>query len=120
MRLFESQISGDTLTILNPSKFWSFLYQDDFASAIVQILVNPTVKNTVNIGNPKFHEIREIVAMWQGLTVKESVKNDASSLNLGFFPDLTKLKTIGWLPTIALEEGINRTRKAFIERANKK
>lgn len=119
-RLFEAQISGNKLTIVNPSKFWSFLYQDDFASAIEHILMNPTVRNTVNIGNPKFHEIREIVALWQGPTVEDSVENDASSPNLGFFPDLTKLKTMGWMPTIAIEEGMNRTRKAFSDRVNAK
>lgn len=115
-RLFESQVSGNKLAILNPSTLWSFLYQDDFASAIEQILNNPTVASIVNIGNPKFHEIREIVAMCQGSTLGDSVENKASSTNLGFFPDLTKLIAIGWTPTITLEEGIERTRKAFIYR----
>jgi len=115
-RLFESQVSGNKLAILNPSKLWSFLYQDDFASAIEQILNNPTVASIVNIGNPNLHEIREIVAMCQGSTVGDSVENEASSTNPGFFPDLTKLISIGWTPTITLEEGIESTRKAFIYR----
>jgi nucleoside-diphosphate-sugar epimerase len=119
-RLFESQVSGNKLAILDPSKLWSFLYQDDFASAIEQILNNPTVANIVNIGNPKFHEIREIVAICQGSTVDDSVENEAISTNLGFFPDLTKLFAIGWTPTITLEEGIERTRKAFIHRTETK
>ena len=120
MRLFESQASSVEIEILNPSKFWSFLYEDDFASAIEQILKNPTVKNTVNIGSPEFHKIREIVAICKGSTVADSIDNAASSTNLGFFPDLTKLKAVGWSPTIALEEGIERTRKAFSKRVNTK
>ena len=119
-RLFESQISGNKLPILNPSKLWSFLYQEDLASAIEQILTNPTVANTVNIGNPKFHEIREIVAVCQGSTLDNSVENKATSTNLGFFPDLTKLISIGWTPMITLEEGIERTRNAFTYRTETK
>jgi nucleoside-diphosphate-sugar epimerase len=116
MRLSESQTSGDELVVLNPSKIWSFLYEDDFASAIEQVLKNPSVKNTVNIGGPKFHEIREIVATWQGSMLADLVARDTNSSNIGYFPDLTKLKAIGWEPSISLEEGIRRTRKAFSDR----
>lgn len=120
MQLFESQASGKELVISNPSKLWSFLYEDDFASAIEQILKNPTIKNTINIGSPKFHEIREIVAIWKGSTVTDLVDSDASATNVGFFPDVTKLKTIGWAPSISLEEGIKRTRKALSDRVKPK
>lgn len=120
MRLFESQTSGDELVILNPSKIWSFLYEDDFASAIEQILMNPTIEHTINIGSPKFHEIREVVAIWQGTTVADLVNCNTRASDLGFFPDLSKLKALGWVPSISLEEGINRTRKAFSDRVNPK
>ncbi len=112
-KLFESQVSGNKLVISNPSKFWSFLYQDDFASAIEKILTNPTVANTVNVGSPILHEIRKIVEICQMPTVYELVENEKNPSNLGFFPDLAKLEAIGWIPTITLEEGIKRTREAF-------
>jgi hypothetical protein len=76
-------------------------------------LKNPTVKSTIDIDNHKLHEIREIVVTWQGSTVADLVDNDLNSNNLGFFPDLTKLKAIGCMHIIALEEVIKRTRKAF-------
>jgi nucleoside-diphosphate-sugar epimerase len=118
MRLFESQALGDELVLLNPSKLWSILYEDDFASAIEQILKNPNIKNTINIGSTTLHEIKEIAATWQGSTVVDLVDHQTSSTNLGFFPDVTKLKAIGWVPSISLEEGIKRTRKAFSDRVN--
>jgi nucleoside-diphosphate-sugar epimerase len=118
MRLFESQALGDELVLLNPSKLWSFLYEDDFASAIEQILKNPSIKNTINIGSTRLHEIKEIAATWQGSTVVDLVDHQTSSTNLGFFPDVTKLKAIGWVPSISLEEGIKRTQKAFSDRVN--
>jgi len=120
MRLFESQASGSELAISNPLKFWSYLYEDDFASAIEQILKNPTITSTVNIGNPIFSEIREIVAMWHESPSTSSTIYSLSQTNSGFFPDVTKLKTIGWSPSISLEEGIKSTRNAFSDRANPK
>ena len=52
MQLFDAQGSGNELIISNPSKLWSFLYEDDFASAIDQILKNPNISSTVNVGSP--------------------------------------------------------------------
>jgi UDP-glucose 4-epimerase len=120
MQLFKSQASGNKLAISNPSKLWSYLYEDDFALAIEQILKNPTVASTINIGSPIFSEIREIVAMWYGNSQADFADDHTSATNVGFFPDVTKLKTIGWNPSISLEEGIKRTRKAFSDRVNPK
>jgi UDP-glucose 4-epimerase len=120
MQLFESRASDNELAISNPSKLWSYLYEDDFASAIEQILKNPIVSSTVNIGSPIFNEIREIVAMWYGNSQADFAADRTSTTNVGFFPDVTKLRTIGWNPSISLEEGIKRTRKAFSDRVNPK
>jgi len=120
MRIFESQVSGSELVISNPSKFWSYLYEDDFASAIEQILKNQSIANTVNIGNPLLHTIREIVAMWNESSSTSANIYHSNQTNLGYFPDLVKLNTIGWSPTISLEEGIKRTRKAFSDHLNSK
>ena len=120
MQLFESQASSDELVISNPSKLWSYLYEDDFALAIEQILKNPTVASTVNIGSPIFNEIREIVAMWYENSIADLADDHTSANKVGFFPDVTKLRTIGWRPSISLEEGIKRTRKAFSDRVKPK
>jgi UDP-glucose 4-epimerase len=117
-RLFESESTGVELEISNPSKFWSYLYEDDFASAIELVIKNSSIASTVNVGNPKIYEIREIVAMWKECSSTSSIVYDSSQTNLGFFPDLEKLKTIGWSPSISLEDGIKRTRKAFNDRVN--
>jgi len=120
MQLFESQASGNEIVISNSSKFWSYLYEDDFASAVELILKNPTVAGTVNIGNPKFSEIREIVTIWHGGSPTDFANYHTSQTNIGFFPDVTKLMTIGWSTSISLQEGIKRTRKAFSDRVNPK
>ena len=115
-QLYECDKSDNELIILNPSKFWSYLYEDDFASAIVHILENSIIADTVNVGNPKFIEIREIVAMWRGTPIEDSMNYESNQNKIGFFPDLGKLTSIGWRPSISLEEGIQRTRMAFDDR----
>jgi UDP-glucose 4-epimerase len=118
MQLFEAETAQRDLVVSNPSKFWSYLYEDDFAAAIEQILQNSEVTGTVNIGNPVFNEIREIVAIWQRQPLTDQRIYQSDEGNLGLFPKVEKLEAIGWSPSISLEEGINRTRKAFSDRLN--
>ena len=120
MRLFQSQITQKELVISNPSKFWSYLYEDDFASAIEGILINLNLTSTVNVGNPSLNEIREIVAIWHGQSFADRKTYELNQANTGFFPQLEKLKSIGWNPSISMEEGMRRTRKAFSEGLNAK
>jgi UDP-glucose 4-epimerase len=115
MQLFRSETTGKQLKILNPLKLWSYLYEDDFSSAIEQILKTPTMDKTVNIGNPVLSQIREIVAMWEGNSQVDFAGYPESQSRAGYFPELTKLMTEGWAPSISLEDGINRTRKAFLD-----
>ena len=119
-QVFESQESGNELIISNPSKLWSFLYEDDFASAIDQILKNPNISSTVNVGSPILNTISEIVAMWNENSLADFDNDHTVTNKVGFFPDTTKLKSIGWSPSFSLEEGIRRTRKGFSERVNSK
>jgi UDP-glucose 4-epimerase len=120
MRLFEAELEGSNLVITNPSKFWSYLYEDDFASAVEQILKNPDISGPVNVGNPVLNQIKEIVETWQGSSSADRIGFESSQTNLGFFPKTGKLEDIGWKPSISLEEGIQRTRIALTERINPK
>ena len=117
-QLFESETAGNELVILNPSKYWSYLYEDDFASAIERILKDSKITDCVNVGNPIFSQIREIVAIWQGSLISNPIDFESNQTNIGFFPNTEKLAGIGWGPSISLENGIKRTRQAFIERTH--
>lgn len=115
VQIFESEKTKREFVISNPSKFWSYLHEEDFASAIEQILVNFNISGCVNIANPAFNQIREIVALWQGYSITDSIDFETSQTNIGFFPDTEKLTTVGWRPLISLEAGIQGTRKALSE-----
>jgi UDP-glucose 4-epimerase len=113
VKLFESEISGTEFTISNPSKFWSYLYEDDFASAMKQILENIKISGCVNVGNPIFNQIRDIVAIWDESLTYEPHHFEFNQANSGLFPRMGKLSSIGWKPSVSLSEGVQRTRTAF-------
>ena len=119
-QLFECEASGQEIEILNASKPWSYLYEDDFAEAIEQILVNRKLTGVVNIGNPKLVEIRKIVDSWGGYLNVKFKEFDASQSKVGFFPEVKKLSAIRWSPEISIEEGIQRTKISIQERFSEK
>jgi nucleoside-diphosphate-sugar epimerase len=53
--------------------------------------------------------------MWEGNSQVDFAGYPESQSRAGYFPELTKLMTEGWAPSISLEDGINRTRKAFLD-----
>jgi nucleoside-diphosphate-sugar epimerase len=91
------------------------LHEEDFASAIEQILKDPSITGCVNVGNPTFNQISEIVATWQGSLITDPIDFESNQNNIGFFPDIVKLTRAGWEPSISLEVGIQRMRKEFNE-----
>jgi len=113
MQLHESESQGIRLKIENPDTLWSFLYEDDFAAAVEQILQSTDIEGIINVGNPLLVEIQSIVDTWFEAPLKPSnrVENDMASE--GFFPELRKLKSIDWTSSVSLEEGIQRTREAY-------
>jgi nucleoside-diphosphate-sugar epimerase len=118
MQLHESESQAIKLEIENPSTLWSFLYEDDFAAAVERILECKDVEGITNIGNPLLVEIQFIVDAWFESPVKPSIGVENDNASEGFFPELRKLKSIGWTSGVSLEEGIQRTRKAYRERFN--
>lgn len=118
MQLHKSESRAIKLEIENPRTLWSFLYEDDFATAVEGILQCKDVEGVTNIGNPLLVEIQFIVDAWFELPLKSSVVVKTDYSVEGFFPELSKLQSIGWTSEISLEEGIQRTREAYRRRFN--
>jgi nucleoside-diphosphate-sugar epimerase len=118
MQLHESESQGIKLKIENPDTLWSFLYEDDFAAAIERILQSTDIEGITNIGNPLLVEIQTIVNTWFEAPLKPSTRLENDMASEGFFPELSKLKSIGWTSGVSLEEGIQRTREAYRGRFN--
>jgi nucleoside-diphosphate-sugar epimerase len=118
MRLHESESQGIKLKIENPDTLWSFLFEDDFAAAVERILQSTDIDGTINIGNPRLVEIQSIVDTWFEVPLKPSKRLENDMESEGFFPELQKLKSIGWTSGVSLQEGIQRTREAYGRRLN--
>jgi GDP-L-fucose synthase len=88
-----------------------FMYVDDLASACVFLMKNYSEEQFINIGTGLDVTIREAVELvretigYQGEVVWDSTKPDGTPRKLR---DISRIKTLGWEPTIALRDGIVR------------
>ncbi len=97
-----------------------FLHVNDMADASVFVLLNynapDNIPSHVNIGCGEDLTIRELseivkkVVDYKGDIIWDKTKPDGTPRKL---LDVTKLKSIGWNPTINLEEGIRRVFAAY-------
>ncbi|WP_226804179.1 GDP-L-fucose synthase [Amylibacter sp. SFDW26] len=93
-----------------------FMHADDCADALVFLMQNYSGYEHVNIGSGQEVSIFELMQMiakaseFSGEIVKDTTKPDGTPRKL---MDSTKLKELGWSPSIAMEEGIVRTIQEF-------
>lgn len=99
----------------------SFCYVDDLIEGLIRLMNTDGIDGPVNLGNPGEFTIRELadeVAKATGQEVKityEPLPQDDPQQRK---PDITRAKQLlGWEPTIALPEGLNRTVAYFKARA---
>jgi GDP-L-fucose synthase len=96
-----------------------FLHVDDLASACVLLLENYDSPEIINVGSGEDISIRELAELicdvvgFDGEVAWDTSKPDGTPRKL---LDVSKLRTLGWQPTISLRDGIARTYEWF--RAN--
>jgi GDP-L-fucose synthase len=100
------------------SPFREFLHVDDLADACVFLMSNYSGDDIVNIGIGEDITIKALadlvrkVVGYEGEVVWDHAKPDGTHRKL---LDVTKLRELGWKPTIALEEGIRQTYQWYLE-----
>jgi GDP-L-fucose synthase len=106
-----------------------FLYADDLARALVFLagldeagyaaLTDPARCPLINIGSGEDLEVRQLAALiaevigWRGRFVHDTSKPDGTLRKL---MDVSRLRALGWSPTVALREGIAAAYADFLER----
>jgi GDP-L-fucose synthase len=94
-----------------------FLHVDDLASACLLLLEQYNSPEIINVGCGKDISIRELaelvcdVVAFDGELTWDKNKPDGTSRKL---LDVTKLRALGWKPSIPLREGIVRTYEWFL------
>lgn len=95
-----------------------FLHVDDLARAIVFLLESYDSPEPINVGTGEDQSIREIAELvakvvgYEGEIEWDISKPDGTPRKL---LDVSRLKALGWSPTISLEDGLRDTVKWFHE-----
>lgn len=119
-KFYDAKIKNSKEVVLwgNGSPYREFLHVDDMADACVFLMERYNNGNIINIGTGKDLKIKELaqlikkIAGYKGKIVWDSTKpNGTPKKQL----DVSRLFSLGWKPTIKLEEGIEREYKWFVE-----
>ena len=119
LHLLRDALRGEPLTIYGDGEQTrSFCYVDDLIEGLVRMMSTPhEVTGPINLGNPGEFTMSELAD-----EVISIVGVDPGRVNLPLpqddpvrrRPDITRAKeTLGWEPTIALREGLERTVEHF-------
>lgn len=119
-KIYEAKLRKDPFVLLYGSgkPFREFLHVDDLANACIYIMENQPDKKIINIGYGEDISIIDLANL-----IKKIVEYDGSFEFNSDYPDGTPkklldsslIKSLGWEPTISLEEGIRLTLDDYIK-----
>lgn len=95
-----------------------FLYVDDLADAIVFLMNHYDKPQTINVGTGEEISIKELSSLvaeivgYTGVVEYDTTKPDGTPRKL---LDTSRLKRMGWQPTVSLREGLKRSYQYFLE-----
>ena len=107
---------------------FSYCYVSDAVSALITLLEKGETANAYNITNDteqvELREIARMVASIEGVNVHFEIPSATEQAGYSIatvaIQDASKLKKLGWIPAINLEEGIKRTLPIIKQRIQQK
>lgn len=96
--------------VQNPEAWWSFLFEEDFCSAIQSIIEEDTLNGIVNVGSSLLIKLGSFAKL--ELNSSSYLDLDGVSLKPGYYPNTEKLNSIGWNPRTSIANGFQITLKA--------
>ena len=114
-------LKGKPITIYGDgSQTRSFCFVDDLVNGLVHLMeADNTITGPVNLGNPVEMTIRELAEQVIEMTgakselIEKPLPSDDPTQRC---PDINRAKTqLGWVPSVALEDGLKRTIQYFKE-----
>lgn len=119
--LIESIKNNQRIEIRDPNAQNDFIYVEDVAEAIYQLLLNYKKSDTFNIGSGKLISVKDIIKkIFKALNVKTEYKlahqKQIDSFSYAY-ADISKIKeATGWIPQISIDEGIKKTLEYFFKK----
>jgi nucleoside-diphosphate-sugar epimerase len=105
---FLSAKNGVSLKLSNPNISRDFVYVDDVAKAMSQLIETPGVSGIFNIGSGKGTLVKDLVDALNskmGLEIQDQVVEENSALTA----DIKKItETCGWTPDVSIEQGVKK------------
>lgn len=105
---FLSAKNGVSLKLSNPNISRDFVYVDDVAKAMSQLIETPGVSGIFNIGSGKDTLVKDLVDALNskmGLEIQDQVVEENSALTA----DIKKItETCGWTPDVSIEQGVKK------------
>ena len=114
-------LKGEPITIYGDgSQTRSFCFVDDLVNGLVHLMeADNTITGPVNLGNPVEMTIRQLAEQVIEITgakselIEKPLPSDDPTQRC---PDINRAKTqLGWVPSVALEDGLKRTIQYFKE-----
>jgi UDP-glucuronate decarboxylase len=114
-------LRGDPLTLYGDgSQTRSFCYVDDLVEGLLRLMNTKGVHQPVNLGNPgefSILQLAETIAGMCGRKIEIAYRPLPQDDPTQRRPDITRARELlSWQPTIALQEGLERTVPYFAER----
>jgi len=117
-KFHKAKIEGDSQVIVwgsgRPRR--EFLYVDDFVSACLFLMEHYDRPDAINVGSGYDVTIRQLASMikkasgFKGKIVFDASKSDGTMRKL---LDNTRMRKLGWKPKVSLEQGIEKTYRAY-------
>jgi nucleoside-diphosphate-sugar epimerase len=105
---FLSAKKGFSLKLNNPNISRDFIYIDDVAKAMSQLIETPDVNGIFNIGSGKGTVVKDMVDVLNSKMGLE-VKNQATEEIPALTADIKKIaETCGWTPDISIDQGVKK------------
>lgn len=108
-----SQLNKKSIKLGNTSTRRDFVYLDDAIQAIKLIHFKSKGFNTFNVGTGKSHSIKEVCNIIKKITNKNTPIESIPSLKRNvdvteIVANISKIKKLGWSPSISLEDGLKK------------
>lgn len=119
-KFYDAKVSGAKKVVNwgTGSPLREFLYVDDLADAIVFLMNHYDKSQTINVGTGEEVSIKELSSLvaeivgYTGAVEYDTTKPDGTPRKL---LDTSRLKAMGWQPTVSLHEGLKRSYQYFLE-----
>ena len=105
---------GKTPEIKNPNAKNDFIYVEDLAEALAELVENKVKTNVYNIGSGKLTAVQDVIKIiYENFKLEPKKKDTApgsTDIYSDFFADISKIKKdAGWQPKTTIEQGIKNT-----------